>query len=122
MRTIEDAPASVIGITTIRGKPTPVIDLGAALGERDGHMFSRLVTLRVGERSVALAVAEVPGIRTLEPSALEELPPLVRNMAPGYADRIGLLDSELLVVLRSSVMVPETVWASLLAENVVPSP
>jgi chemotaxis signal transduction protein len=61
----------------------------------------------VGERRVALAVAQVLGIRTLDSGPL---PPLLRADA---LLAIGTLDSELLLVLNSARLIPDEAWEAL---------
>jgi len=59
---ISGVPSFVQGISIIRGIPTPVVDLGAILGT-PGERPERFVTLRVGDRQVALSVNAVVGVR-----------------------------------------------------------
>src|SRR5258708_38332947 len=68
----------VRGLSVIRGAPTPVVDLGALLGT-PARAADRFVTLRVGDRRVALSVGAVLGIRELDASTLPRLPPLLKN-------------------------------------------
>jgi len=103
------APRFVRGISVIRGAPVPVVDAASLLGIGDSHA-ARLVTLRVGDRRVAVAVDAVLGIRALPPESLQELPPLLREAGSGVVEAIGVLDAELLLVLQSVRLVPESVW------------
>ncbi len=95
-----DAHPSVLGVSVIRAKPTVVVDL-ARLLEADAGTPARFVTIRTGPRTVALAVEEVVDVRTIEPAALQALPPL---LAGGHAvvASLGATDRELLVVLEAS--------------------
>lgn len=112
---IAGAPAFVMGLSIIRGAPVPVIDLGGLLGGASAGGSpaapGRLVTLRVDGRCVALAVEAVLGVRAL-PASLEEPPPLLREAADDAIESIGVLDAELLLVLRAAQLVPESVWTS----------
>lgn len=100
----------VLGVSVIRGAPTPVVDLGRALGRRDGDAGpgerQRVVTVQAGERTVALAVDEVLGIRRVLSSSLHALPPLLE---PGdrLVEALGVLDEQLLLVLREGRLLPE---------------
>lgn len=108
------APAAfILGLTVIRGAPVPVVKLAALLGDGDSPAASRYVTLRVGERRVALAVEEVLDLRELDASAFEEMPPLLREGAGGAVEAVGALDSQLLLVLRAARLIPEEVWQAL---------
>lgn len=107
-------PRFVRGLSIIRGKPLPVVDLSALLGDEDAFASCRrLVTIRAGEHAVALAVRAVLGIRDLGSVELEKRPPLLRDVCADVVEVIGTLDEELLLVLRSTVILPESVLALL---------
>jgi purine-binding chemotaxis protein CheW len=102
----------VSGVAIIRGVPVPVLDMCRLLAGAQAQP-ERFVTLRLGERSVALAVDGVVGIRTMSLEASQELPPLLREADGDAISRIGTLDAELLVVLQHTRLVPEATWAAL---------
>lgn len=106
-------PPYVVGLSVIRGVPVPVVDLGALLGARDGAPPGRFVVIRAGARVVALAVAEVFGVRTLQKVELAALPPLLRDGAPDSFEGLAALDGELLVVLRAARLFSESSWNAL---------
>jgi chemotaxis signal transduction protein len=66
---------------------------------------------------VALAVDEVIGVMPIEADAVEPLPPLVEGVASEIIAAIGALDSEFLLFLRLSRIIPEDVLARLDAER-----
>lgn len=107
------APPFVKGISLIRGIPVPVVDLGALLGADGDAGTTRFVTLRIGDRRVALAVESIVGLREVEPSLMEGLPPLLSQAGAGVVDAIGVLDARLLVVLRAARLLPDEVWRAL---------
>ncbi len=114
-------PSFVLGLAIVRGAPTPVVDGKTLLGTSEGNRSrpTRFVMLRIGERSAALAVDAVAGIRELAVDSLGELPPLLHDAASAeVVSAMGMLDSELLVVLRSARVVPESVWAKLEAKEI----
>jgi purine-binding chemotaxis protein CheW len=113
---IAGMPAFVRGVSLIRGLPTPVVDLGVVLGALGG-VAERLVTLRLGERQVALAVDAVLGVRDLDLSTVQELPPLLRGAQKDIIDAIGMLDDEILMVLRAGWELPDEVWQALAAQE-----
>jgi purine-binding chemotaxis protein CheW len=115
---ISDVPPFVQGISIIRGIPTPVVDLGALLGMPNGAA-DRFVTLRAGERQVALSVDSVLGVRELDVSKIGELPPLLQGASKGAIEAMGALDEQLLVVLRAGWELPDEVWQTLTAQEVV---
>jgi purine-binding chemotaxis protein CheW len=106
-------PSFVRGLARIRGVAVPVVDAGALLGAKAAACATRFVTLRAGERTVALAVEEVLGVRTLAGASLVELPPLVRDANDELVAAVGTLDAELLVVLRAARLVPAELWDAL---------
>ena len=113
---VAGTPAFVRGVSVIRGAPTPVVDLEALLenGENSAT-HGRFVTLKVGERRVAIGVDGVVGLRNLDSAQLGELPPMLRDVAADLIEAIGTRDAQLLVVLRAARIVPDEVWATLAA-------
>ncbi len=117
LEAMEGAPTFVLGVTILRGHPVPVVDLARLLGAQDAQQASRLVTLRLGDRTLALAVGSVVGVRALDPNGLESLPPTLGLGREGAIESIGQLDGALLVVLRAMRILPEAVWQTLLSGN-----
>jgi purine-binding chemotaxis protein CheW len=107
------APAFVRGVAVIRGAPVPVVDAARLLGAHNASDAGRYVTLRSGERTVALAVEGVEGVSTLRELDIGELPPLLREASEATVSAIGTLDAELLLVLESAHIVPASVWSRL---------
>jgi purine-binding chemotaxis protein CheW len=103
------APDFVLGLAVIRGRPTAVLDLRALLGDGDAahEPEARFVTVRAGDRQIALSVGAVAGVRALDPSSFGELPPLLKGARRDAIEAIGTLDAELLLVLRASRLVQE---------------
>jgi purine-binding chemotaxis protein CheW len=116
VESIAGMPAFVRGVSVIRGVPTPVVDLGALLGA-PANAFERIVTLRLGDRQVALAVNAVLGIRDLGLSAIQELPPLLGGASTDLIEAIDTLDEQFLVVLRAGWELPDEVWRALAAQE-----
>jgi purine-binding chemotaxis protein CheW len=109
------APPFVRGAAIVRGEAVPVLDGGLLLGGQAPGAAGRFVILRVGGRPVALAVDEVLGVRALSGAVLAELPPLLQNATS--VDSVGILDAQLLVLLQSARLVPESVWSALAREQ-----
>jgi len=107
------APAFVKGVSIVRGEPLPIVDLGALLGLEGEAAPSRLLTLRVGERHLALAVEAVLGIREVDTSVLEDVPPLLGDGVSDMVATLSALEGELLLVLRAGRLLPESMWAEL---------
>lgn len=114
-------PEFIAGVAVVRGNPIPVVDLGTLLqaGER-GKSRGRFITVKIGERRVAVAVDSVVGLRNLDPSQTGELPPLLKACDTHVIEAIGTCDAQLLVVLRSMRLVPDPVWMSLDARAAAP--
>src|SRR5262249_26165022 len=117
---ISGAPPFVLGVTIIRGIPTPVVDLASVLGaslEREGERF---VTVRAGNRQVALLVNAVLGIRDFASfTTTQELPPLLQGAPQDVIDRVGVLDERFLLVLREGWKVKDEVWRAMTAQEML---
>jgi purine-binding chemotaxis protein CheW len=114
---ISGIPSFVLGVSIVRGVPTPVVDLGTLLG-MPGGIAGRFVTLRVGDRQVALSVDEVLGVYNLNSSTTQKLPPLFQGASRDIIEAMGTLDTQLLVVLRQGWELPEDVWQAMAADEV----
>ncbi|HEY3500956.1 MAG TPA: chemotaxis protein CheW [Polyangiaceae bacterium] len=101
-------PNFVLGLAVIRGSSVPVVDL-AALLERPNpeQRFGRFLTLAVNGREVALAVEAVRGVSRLENGVFDALPPLLGGAGSAAVKALALHDSELLLVLEASRLVPD---------------
>jgi purine-binding chemotaxis protein CheW len=102
-------PPFVLGLSIIRGIPTPVFDLAAWMGLPTAPP-TRFVSVVAGSRHVAIAVTAVTGVRTLEASELQAVPPLVQEAAAGHVQAVGTLDAHLLVVLSAARLLPDDAW------------
>jgi purine-binding chemotaxis protein CheW len=103
---VAGAPRYVRGLCIIRGSAVPVVDTGLLIGEQ-ATKSERLVTIRAGGRTIALAAETVLGIRTIGAETLNALPPLLRDAASETIAAIGNLDAELLFFLRTALVVPQ---------------
>jgi purine-binding chemotaxis protein CheW len=121
IQAVANTASAVLGVSIIRGQPLPVVDLGALLadsGVRGGARTStRFVTVRLGARHAAFAVEGVVGVRTLQPNTLHELPPLLRRIESDTVGALGVLDRELVAVLDSGRLLPDSVWEENLATD-----
>ncbi|MEI9850835.1 MAG: chemotaxis protein CheW [Sphingomonas sp.] len=111
------APGFVVGVSLIRGAAVPVVDAGALIGAREAPAFTRYLTLRAGEGSVALAVEAISGIRDLPPASMRRLPPLLRDAGAEMLSTLGALDAELLRVLKLARTVTDRILAALEANG-----
>jgi purine-binding chemotaxis protein CheW len=109
---VAGAPRFVRGVAIVRGEPVAVVDAALLLCDAEAQP-ARFVVVRAGVKRVALAVDSVVGIRALPPGSLRDCPPLLGEIAGEVVSAIGASDDQLLVVLQSARLVPESVWATL---------
>lgn len=113
---VNGVPRPVMGVAVIRGAAMPVVDLAWILGA-DESQPTRFVTVSAEGRRVALAVDRVVGVRVIPASSLQELPSMLRDVRTDAVATIATLDAELLMVLRSGRLIPESVWDALEADG-----
>jgi purine-binding chemotaxis protein CheW len=95
---VASAPAFLLGLLTVRGELTPVVDVAALLdGERITRV-GRFVAMHLRELRMALAVNEVLGTRSFERQLLGRVPPLLSRDAPA-PEALAPLDAALLATL-----------------------
>jgi len=105
-------PRFIAGLCIIRGSPVPVVNAELLFGGRHTRA-SRLVTITIGDRLIALAVQDVLGVRSIDAVSLSALPPLLQEAAGDAVQAIRTLDGELLLVLSQARLVPESVLESI---------
>jgi purine-binding chemotaxis protein CheW len=111
---LEGSLPCISGLSVIRGRACPVLDLAKLLGGR--QVARRLVLLRVSdqtERQVALAVSAVQGIARLDDASWAELPPLLAGAAEDAVAAVAAHDAKLVMLLRTAALVNESSWAAL---------
>jgi purine-binding chemotaxis protein CheW len=109
---IAGVPAFLCGLAVIRGSAVPVINAAMLLGAELSRP-ARFVTVKAGQRRIALAVDAVIGVKTIPSGVLDDLPLLFQRSDTDAVAAVGTLDSELLLVLRSARLVPEATWAAI---------
>jgi purine-binding chemotaxis protein CheW len=117
IETIAGVPSFVRGVCIIRGAPTPVVDLGVLLGAPGGD-GNRFVTVRLGDKQVALCVDAVLGIHHLDEATMQGLPPVLTDASNDVIEALGTLDDRILVVLRATWELPDDVWHALEAREI----
>lgn len=105
LETLAGAPEFVLGTAIIRGAATPVVDASQLLLGSRGKP-SRLVLLRVDQRTVALAVDAVVSTLALADDSLSDSPPLLSPNLPAV-DALSTLDAKLLLVLQAGRLLPK---------------
>jgi purine-binding chemotaxis protein CheW len=112
---VAGAPPFVLGLSIVRGAAAPIVDAERLLGGRASNP-GRFVMLKVGGRTVGLAVEAVAGVRQLGTVTLQEMPPLLRSADAEVVETIGTLDTELLLVLQAMRIAPESFFAAIETE------
>ena len=114
------APPFVRGLATIRGFPTPVVDVGRLLSPSESSItpklsasLARFVSLELGERKAALAVDAVLGVRSVPSGVLLNIPPLLQEACASMISVVGVLDARLLLVLETARLVPDSTWSAM---------
>lgn len=103
---VAGCPRIVCGVSVIRGAPTAVID-AALLFDGEPGLRERLVTIRFGKRTVALATHAVVGVRTMADDELDDLPPLLGEA--GAIAGLTRLDQQLVFLLRAARIIPDDI-------------
>jgi purine-binding chemotaxis protein CheW len=106
IESVAGCPPIVCGFSVIRGAPTPVIDAALLFDGQPGQR-ERLVTVRTGKRTIALATQAVVGVRQVSDDELDDLPPLL-----GEVEAIAgltMLDQQLVFLLRAARIIPDDV-------------
>jgi purine-binding chemotaxis protein CheW len=106
---VAGVPDFVAGLAIVRGSPIPVVNAAMLLGGV-ATAGTRFVIVRSGDRRVALLVDAVLDVRTIEPSVLAALPPLIGGASREVALAIGALDAELVVVLDAARILSADAW------------
>jgi purine-binding chemotaxis protein CheW len=113
---IAGTPQFILGLSVIRGAPTPIVDLAMLVeGRARAASYARLVLLKVGAQRIAIAVDVVVGLRRLDGAPLDSQPPILRAVHTDYIAAIGSLDAQLLMVLHASRIIPDQAWADIRA-------
>jgi purine-binding chemotaxis protein CheW len=117
-------PPFVLGLAIIRGFPTPVVDAVSLIGPSKSSSPilspspSRFVSLKLDERTVALAVDAVLNVCSLPSETLSKIPPLLLGGDAQLLSVIGALDSKLLLVLEAARLVPDSVWIAIKTQGI----
>ena len=112
-------PPFVLGLAIIRGFPTPVVDAGSLVGPSTSPFPilspspARFVSLKLDERTAALAVDAVLDVCSLASETLSNIPPLLLGGDARLVSVMGALDSQLLLVLEAARLVPDSVWIAI---------
>ena len=112
-------PAYVLGISILRGVPTPVVDVARLLGGGPATP-TRFVAVATERGPVAFATGEVLGIRSAVADTGSQHPTLLGPAASGLVAGVGRIGTEPLLLLQSMRVVPDSVWEAAAGQAVAP--
>jgi purine-binding chemotaxis protein CheW len=101
--------ACVCGLCIIRGEPVLVIDAAVLLFAQQPDPCERLITMRTGTRTIALAMQAVLGVQPIDARLLCELPPLLCDAVVESIAAVVKRDAELAFVLRAGRLIPDDI-------------
>jgi purine-binding chemotaxis protein CheW len=110
-------PSFVLGISVLRGVPTPVLDVSRLLrgGPEDPQ---RYITVRTERGPVAMATGEIVGIRSVHPESAGGHPALLGGASSRLVAGVDTVGVEPLLLLQSMRAVPDEVWEAAAAAGV----
>ncbi|MFI5891647.1 chemotaxis protein CheW [Actinoplanes sp. NPDC051513] len=114
------SPSFVLGISVLRGVPTPVIDVSRLLGGGPCGDPQRFVTVGTERGAVAMATGAVLGIRTIDAAQTGGHPALFGGASSSLVAGVGTVGAEPLLLLQSMRAVPDQVWEAAAAAAGVP--
>jgi Chemotaxis signal transduction protein len=95
------APSFVEGVTNLRGKVLPVIDLRKRFGlpaeERDKN--SRIIVVSVDQIEVGMIVDEVSEVLTVPEDSVEAAPAIVTTVDSSFIKGIAKIEERLVILL-----------------------
>ena len=95
------APSFVEGITNLRGKILPVIDLRKRFGlpSREADQNSRIIVVSVDRTEVGMIVDGVSEVLTVSEQSVETAPPITATIDSTFIIGIAKLDKRLVILL-----------------------
>lgn len=102
--TVPHAPAFVEGVTNLRGKILPVMDLRKRfnLPMAEPSKETRIVVVEMAGQTVGLVVDGVSEVLRIAPEAIEPPSPLVTTVNSAFIRGIAKLEARLIIVLDLS--------------------
>jgi purine-binding chemotaxis protein CheW len=113
VRMIASLAACIEGLAVIRGEAVPVVSLTRLFDPAATETAGRFISVRIGQRRVALAVSEVLGMRQLPARQIAALPPLLGAVERSAVAGLEVLDLQLLLVLNCARLISDRDWADL---------
>jgi len=94
-------PAFVEGVTNLRGKVLPVIDLRKRFGlaSQDASKDSRIIVVSVDQMEVGMIVDGVSEVLAIPEGAVEATPAITSSVDSAFITGIAKLDTRLVILL-----------------------
>jgi purine-binding chemotaxis protein CheW len=101
---VPHAPSFVKGVTNLRGKVMPVIELHKRFGlaHVEPTKDSRIVVVSVGNTEAGLIVDGVSEVLTVQDQDIEPAPKMTTTVDSGFITGIAMLDQRLIILLDLS--------------------
>ena len=98
---VPQAPAFVEGVTNLRGKVLPVVDLRRRFGlpAADATKETRIVVVEMNGVTVGIVVDGVSEVLRVEPEAIEPPSPIVTTIDSAFIRGIAKVDQRLIILL-----------------------
>ena len=98
---VPHAPSFIEGVTNLRGKVVPVVDLRKrfSLDMEETTKDSRIVVVMINNLEVGMIVDGVSEVLTITENAIEPPPPMVLSIDSTYITGIAMLDNKLVILL-----------------------
>jgi len=99
---IPHSPEFVEGVTNLRGKVLPVLDLRKRFGlePRMADKNSRIIVINVYETEVGMIVDGVSEVLTVPDQSVEPAPPITASMDSSFITGIAKIDQRLVILLN----------------------
>jgi purine-binding chemotaxis protein CheW len=98
---VPHAPSFVEGVTNLRGKILPVIDLRRRfnLPSQEGNKDSRIIVISVNDTGMGMVVDGVSEVLTISDKDIEPTPPMVTTVDSAFITGIAKLEGRLIILL-----------------------
>lgn len=98
---IPHSPECVVGVTNLRGKVLPVVDLRKRFGlvARDADKKSRIIVSNLNGLETGMVVDEVSEVLTVPDQAVEPAPALTSTLDSRFITGIAKVDQRLIILL-----------------------
>jgi purine-binding chemotaxis protein CheW len=95
------SPAFVEGVTNLRGKVLPVIDLEKRfdIPEHTRNHDTRIMVVNIDKLEVGMIVSAVSEVITIDDTSIEPAPPMVTTINSNFIAGIARVDSRLVILL-----------------------